>query len=241
MDLERGNRERILTGFSIINYDLSSDCKEVVFSTQPPGKAAQLWLASLDRSYSPKRIAEQEELSPYSGPYFGADGQILFLAREGKNNYLNRMSKDGSHRSSVLNEPVIDIYGGVSPDRRWIAIGIKTDVLVAMPTDGGMPRVIYNGYRPVAWAPDGKYFYFGVSRSSRTDPGQTLAIPLQPGEGLPKLPIGGIRKGSNPTALFPGSRLVDGWNFSPGPDPSVHAYIKTTSHRNLYRIRLHEN
>jgi hypothetical protein len=31
-------------------------------------------------------------------------------------------------------------------------------------------------------------------------------------------------------------RLLDGWFLSPGPEPSVFAYVKTTMHRNLYRI-----
>jgi hypothetical protein len=38
--------------------------------------------------------------------------------------------------------------------------------------------------------------------------------------------------------LFPGSFLIDAYPVSPGPDPSIYAYVKTTTHRNLFRIPL---
>ncbi|HUS07795.1 MAG TPA: hypothetical protein VMZ52_15930, partial [Bryobacteraceae bacterium] len=107
----------------------------------------------------------------------------------------------------------------------------------AAPTGGGAPRRICEGFRPVAWSPDGKFFYVGVKRSSRTASGKTLAIPLSPGETLPTLPAAGIR-GLEDANAFPGARLIDGWAISPGPDPSVFAYVKTTMHRNLFRVPL---
>ena len=42
-----------LFGWRIVEYDISSDGKEVVFSTQPAGKASQFWLAVLDRFPAP--------------------------------------------------------------------------------------------------------------------------------------------------------------------------------------------
>jgi hypothetical protein len=32
--------------------------------------------------------------------------------------------------------------------------------------------------------------------------------------------------------------MIDAYEISPGPDPSVFAYVKTTVHRNLFRIAL---
>jgi hypothetical protein len=37
-------------------------------------------------------------------------------------------------------------------------------------------------------------------------------------------------------ALFPGSSLIERYAISPGPDVSVFAYVKTTTHRDLFRI-----
>jgi hypothetical protein len=36
-DLESGKSEAVLRGMSMVEYDISNDGKEVVFSTQPPG------------------------------------------------------------------------------------------------------------------------------------------------------------------------------------------------------------
>jgi hypothetical protein len=77
----------------------------------------------------------------------------------------------------------------------------------------------------------------GVTPSSRTSPGETLAIPLAQGQIFPKLPASGIN-GPDDVHVFPGARLIDGWEISPGPDPSIFAYTKVTMHRNLFRIPL---
>jgi eukaryotic-like serine/threonine-protein kinase len=240
-DLELGKSERVLPEFAIVNFDISNDGQDVVFSTRS-GEGAQIWMAPVDRSSPPKLIGVGGGLSPYFGPYFGPDNQVLFVMRDGNANYLARMKRDGSERSKVLHNPVSGIYGGVSPDRRWVAVSLpapddRTGAIVAVPTAGGIPRRICEGYRPVAWAPDGKYFYIGVARSSRTIPGKTLAIPLRPGESLPDLPASGIR-GPDYTAVFPGSRVMEGWAITPGPNPSVFAYVKSTMHRSLFRIPL---
>jgi DNA-binding winged helix-turn-helix (wHTH) protein/Tol biopolymer transport system component len=238
-DLESGRSERMLPGLSMAGYDISSDGQELVFSTQASGKASQIWLALLDRSSPPKLISTGGSSEAFA-PYFGPDHQVLFVLRDGNTNYLARMNKDGSERSKVLPDPISGIYGGVSPDRRWVtvskpALNAQTSAIVAVPTAGGAPRLICDGFRPVAWDPEGKFFYIGLVRSSRTSSGKTLAIPLRPGESLPNLPASGIR-GPDDAAFFPGSRVIEGWAFSPGPDPSVFAYARASMHRNLFRI-----
>ena len=61
----------------------------------------------------------------------------------------------------------------------------------------------------------------------------------------PKLPSLGIR-GPEDVKAIPGTRFLDAtevqmmashvWLISPGPEPSVFAYVKISMHRNLYRI-----
>jgi hypothetical protein len=98
-----------------------------------------------------------------------------------------------------------------------------------VPLDGGPAERMCDGCA-VTWAPDGRLLY--VARSSAR---KTLAIPLPIGEMLPKLPpMGHV----DDPALFTGSRLIDAYPVAPGPVPSVYAYVKTTTHRNLYRIAL---
>ena len=105
-----------------------------------------------------------------------------------------------------------------------------------MPLAGGAPQRICSGC-PVTWSLDGKSLYLFVQKSSLTDPGKTRVVPLQPGQMLPKLPPRGMTALDDPAA-FPGSYLLDAYGISPGPDPSVYAYVKTTMHRNLFRIPL---
>ncbi|MGH9631245.1 MAG: TolB family protein, partial [Bryobacteraceae bacterium] len=239
-DLASGRNAALLRGVSIGDYDLSRDEKEIVFSTQPDGKPSQLWIAPLDLSSPPRMIASGGEV----WPHFGPDGLLLFQMTYGKANYLVRAKKDGSDRSKVVPYTTGNIQG-MSPDRRWIVLGLRlpdrsTGAEMALPVGGGAPRQICAGFCPVAWAPDGRSFYVGVTSSSRTSPGKTLAIPVPPGETFPRLPASGIRGPEDARAL-PGARLIDGYRISPGPDPSLFAYVKTTMHRNLFRITLPED
>jgi Tol biopolymer transport system component len=235
-DLDSGESEKVLRGFSILEYDVSSDGKEVVFSTQPTGKPSQLWLAHLDRSLPTQLIASAGEDSPHFGP----DGQILFRLSDGVTHYLAQMNRDGSGRSKVVPYPIGSLLH-ISPDRRWMTVIMITPGggpggTFAVPIAGGAPRRICPGC-VVIWAPDGKFLYLGVRPESREGAGKTAAIPLPPGEMLPDLPVLGFRSMDDPTA-FPGSRVIDRFDISPGPDPSIFAYAKTTMHRNLFRITL---
>ena len=234
-DLESGKSERLLPGMSILEYDVSHDGKEVVFSTQLSGRPSELWLATLDRSTPPRLIASSGEASPHFSP----DGQILFRLTEGQTHYLARMRRDRSGRSKVVPYPIGNIQS-ISHDRRWVVafapLADGGSTAMAVPVEGGAPRRIC-GTCYVTWAPDGKFLYVGLQRSSRTSTGKTLAIPILAGESLPDLPASGIG-GLNDVTLFPGSQVVEGWAISPGPDPSSFAYVKTTVLRNLFRIPL---
>src|SRR5262249_50260223 len=88
-----------------------------------------------------------------------------------------------------------------------------------------------------AWAPDGKFLYLGLAPASQASRGKTVVIPIPHGETFPDLPVSGIR-GFDAAATLPGARVIDAWDISPGLDPSVFAYVKTTVHRNLFRIPL---
>jgi hypothetical protein len=217
---------------SIAEYDISDDGAEVVFSTQPAAKASQLWLARLDGSSPPRLISSTGERSPH----FGADSQVVFQFTDGKANYIGQIRKDGSERSKLFPYPISGL-GAISPDRRWVIADaplLNDDAVRAIPIRGGASRRICT-WCSVDWAPDGKFFYVGLAPNSHTARGTTLAIPVPAGETLPKLPFTGFREPEDAKSL-PGTRVLDGWFLSPGPNPSTFAYVKTTMHRNLYRI-----
>jgi hypothetical protein len=54
---------------------------------------------------------------------------------------------------------------------------------------------------------------------------------------FPSLPDSGVR-GLEDAAGLRGARIIEAYDISPGADPSVFAYVKTTVHRNLFRIAL---
>jgi len=206
-----------------------------VFSTQRPGKTSQLWLAALEGRSPPRILSDAGEDSPHFGP----NGEILYRMAVGETHYLARMQRDGSGRSKVVPYAVGAIHS-ISPDRRWITttarIGDDAGTL-AIPVAGGAPRRICSGC-PVAWAPDGRFLYLSLQQASRTSHGKTRLVPLPPGEMLPRSTSPEGIVGLDDPAAFPASRLIDGWQLSPGPDPSVFAYVKTTVHRNLFQIPL---
>jgi hypothetical protein len=234
-DLVSAKTEPVLRGITMTEYDLSSDGKAVLFSTPPTNRPSQLWLAPLDGSSSPKMIASTGE----AWAHFGAADQVLFQLSQDKANYLYRMKRNGSDRSKVVPYPVGNIEG-TSPDGRWIIVGTTSGkcgggALMAVPTDEGTERCICQEPCMAAWAPDGRFLYLGLEPPSRAGPGKTVAIPIPPGEILPGLPATGIH-GLEHAAAFRHARLINGWGISPGPDPSVFAFLKTTMHRNLFQI-----
>jgi len=79
-------------------YDISRDETQVVFTAQPSGQPSELWVAPLNRSAAPRRIASDGENSPQFGPA----GEVLFRFTDGKVNYLGRMNADGSAREKVV-------------------------------------------------------------------------------------------------------------------------------------------
>jgi Tol biopolymer transport system component len=237
IDIASGKSEAVLPGIPVLEYDVSNDGKEVVFSQQPSGQATQIWLAPSDRSSRPRLIASSGE----SSPYFGPDGGILFRLTEANNHYLARMNRDGSGHSKVVPYPIGNI-GSISPDRCWIlALTPRPEggrlATIASPVCGGTPVRICKDACFANWSPSGRFFYIPLDGPSGTGPGKTLALPVRPGEIFPTLPDGGITGHEN-LAAFPGSRVLDGWAISPGPGPSVYAFVKTSIQRNLFRIPL---
>ena len=239
-DLDSGRSEAVVPGISMLEYDISNDEKEVVFSTKAAGKASQLWLAPLDRSSPPRMISASGEDSPHFGP----NGQVLFRYTDGKANYLAKMALDGSGRTKLFPSPILDLFG-TSPDRRFMLAGVPLvgstipgqGHIVAIPIEGGPARRICDTGCAVRWSPDGKYFYVLIAQPSRTNPaGRTAVIPVPPGESFPPLPASGIHFGAEGLAI-PGIKLVEQGAIGPGLG-STYAYVKPAMHANLFRIPL---
>jgi DNA-binding winged helix-turn-helix (wHTH) protein/Tol biopolymer transport system component len=239
LTLDTAKAEAVFPGIFMVDYDVSPDGKQVVYTAVGRDGKSQLWLAPIDRSSPARQIGHSGETKPYFGPR----GQILFRLAEGNVNYLEQMNPDGSARSKVLPYPIIEVQG-ISPGRKWLmAIASYPEgysmlpMIMAIPLDGGPPRRICADYCTPVWSPSGKFLFVPVQPASQTSLGRSLAIPVGPGENLPELPPGGIPPLAAPTVL-PGSQSLDRADLVPGKDLSHYAYVNTVAHRNLYRVAL---
>ena len=237
-DLNSGSSEAVVPGVSMLEYDISDDEKEVVFTTQTAGQAAQLWLAPLDRSKPARMIGANGEVQPHFGP----DGQVLFRLADGNAFYLAKMGRDGSGKAKVFPSPILDFHG-ISPDRRFVILGLPYQPDnpsrghdIAFPLEGGPTRNLCDGCQ-ISWSPDGKYLYLGIAQESQANSaGRTLLIPVPAGEAFLRWPARGIRSLKDGLAV-PGARVVNQSRIGPGLG-STYAYVKPTGHSNLFRIPL---
>jgi Tol biopolymer transport system component len=237
--VDSGKSEAVFPGVSMYAYDLSPDGKQAIYATQARGEPSHLWLAPLDRSSPARAIGPPGA----KDPYFGPAGKILFQFTEGAQNYIEQMNQDGSDRAKVLPEPTQEIQS-ISPGRKWLMASIAEEDgasevprIVAIPLDGGAPRRICESYCVPVWSSSGKYLFVPVELPSETGPGRSLVIPVGAGEALPPLPPGGIAPLAD-AHVVPGARSLDRGSLVPGADAEHFAYVKTSAHRNLYRISL---
>jgi eukaryotic-like serine/threonine-protein kinase len=237
-DLASGRSEIVLPGVSISAYDISDDEKEVVFSTQRSGQLSETWIAPLDRSAPPRRIAANGE----SLPHFGPNHQIVFRLTDGQAYYVGAMARDGTDRRKAFPGRLLN-FGNVSPDRRFVTVtavvpNLALPLTVLLPLDGRPAIPICNTLCSPTWSPNGRYLYLQIpDKSGQNSNARTAVIPLPEGEALPRLLPEAVH---DPTqwARVPGVKIVDQTNIVPGLDPSTYAYIKASVHANLFRIPL---
>jgi eukaryotic-like serine/threonine-protein kinase len=234
-ELATGKVERILPGYSMQDFSVSRDGKQVAFALTDQSGLSSLWVASTDHRSSPRHIVSS---ASEDSPAFLPDGDVLFRAVEGGTNFLYRMHVDGSDRRKVTPDHIFD-FAAVSPDGRW-AVVHETDPneerlssMMALPVDGGSPVRLCTNICLPKWDARGEFMYmsFGV----QDDP-SSYALPILRGSGLPDLPstvISGIEdlKGLRSAVVIP--HIVDS-AFS----PSLYVYTVHTTHRNLFRIPL---
>ncbi len=237
-DLGSGKSETVLPGISISAYDISNDEKEVVFSTRPPGRPSEVWIAPLDRSAAPRRIAANGE----SLPHFGTHNEIVFRWTDGRAYYVGTMAGDGTGRRKALPGRILN-FDNVSPDGRFVAVNavvpnITLPPTVIFPLDGTPTVPICSNLCSPTWSPNGRYLYLQIpDKSGQSLNSRTAVIPIPAGETLPRLPLDAVQDPSK-WAKITGVKIIEQTNIAPGPTPSTYAYIKPFVHSNLFRIPL---
>jgi serine/threonine protein kinase len=249
-NLATGRAERVFPGFAVTRYDVSTDGKRVVFAALDEGGKSAIWLASLTRSFPPRRLTQKEAYRPF----FGSGGTIFYLSKEDTQDYVYRMNEDGTDQKQVVPDPVIYLLAA-SPDGQllvtWIERkeGDSPNAVVIYPASGGKPALLcthcfatgpaYTGAGIVNWSPDEKLFFIRMDLPGMHS-GGTFVIPLSPGHGLPNLPANGFASAEEVRAI-PGTWEIPERDVFPGRDPSTYAILRATTQRNLYRVRLPEH
>jgi Tol biopolymer transport system component len=246
-DLESGQRQRLLPDFLMRHYTISAD-QSVVFVAADDAGRSPVWLATLNRRSAPRQVTASDARKAF----FGTAGDVVFFGQEKGTNFLYRVKEDGSELPRVVPTPhylgrqiyVADYGLSVSPDGKWVVVSGPTEdmpgAVVVYPVGGGSPALICGtcaqgqsfergpGPYNVSWSPDGKFLYLNFQ-------GSIYAIPLRPGRVLPPIPASGFRTKQDVTAL-PGARLIPQEGAFPGPDPSVYAFTRFATQRNIYRV-----
>ena len=242
-DVNRGNEEMILKDYPMQEYSaarevkqaysVSPDGKEVAFSMKDEGGHTNLWIAPTSRRSSPVRIpsAAVEDV-----PFFLPNGDLIFRAIEGGSSFLYRMKTDGTGRRKITSERILDI-ASVSPDGRWVVAGSPnsdeehTASMKAFPVDGGASVPLCVDYCVVSWDPAGRYAYlYFLPYGSGS-----YALPVIHDVGLPKLPAGGASRHDFINAK---TAIAIPQSVQSAVSPSLYAYTRETTRRNLYRIQI---
>jgi eukaryotic-like serine/threonine-protein kinase len=99
MELSSGRSERLITDRSVTQFAVSDDEREVAFSTLTPEGVSEIWLAAIDRSTPPRRIAQNADALSFAG------SDLVFRSLEDKSNFIERIGKDGNGRRRMLDAP----------------------------------------------------------------------------------------------------------------------------------------
>jgi hypothetical protein len=141
---------------------------------------------------------------------------------------------------------------GVSADRRWAIVWVveaERRQLVGYPLESGRPVVICDSCgdsdggpaargrtpRALSWSPGGEFLYLRLQspREPLYESGKTYVLHLSERGSLPP-----NFKSEADVAALPGVRIVPHGGIFPGPRPSLYAYSRAATHRNIYRISL---
>jgi WD40 repeat protein len=240
-DLMSGARARVLPDFVMLHYDTSSDGKRIVFAGSDATGKPGVWLASMDGKFPPRLVSGGES----QRAFFRSPGDILFQKKEGDSWFVYLSNEDGTNARKVLPDTVIFLFS-VSPDGKWMVID-KNGELIAYPLSGGMPVLMCRcaetggekrGHSPsqASWSPDGRFLYLRGDVAT-TDRNKIIAIPLKAGEMVPTLPPSGIARADD-VLKIPGVEVINQSEAFPGPRPSLYAFTRTATLRNLYQIRI---
>jgi eukaryotic-like serine/threonine-protein kinase len=231
-DLVSGKVDRVLPDYPMQAYSISKDGKQVAFAMNDASGRSSLWIAPTNRRSSPVHISSA---ALEDTPFFLPDGEVVFRAIEGGSNYLYRVKADGTGRRKITPERILDIVA-VSPDGRWVAAASPAsdeehpNLTRVFAVNGSTSMSLCTDYCKFIWDTAGKSAYISFPALQGS-----YSIPVMH-DGLPKTSPAGFARiedipGTKPDAAIP-------WSVESAVSPSVYAYTRQNTRRNLYRIQL---
>jgi hypothetical protein len=223
----------LFPGQLVTGYDLSRDDRVVAAVVEGDSQTA-VWLARLDGREPPRRVPG----GVGDIPKFGREGEIVYRAERG---ILYRIREDGSGREKI-GETSTNVVGTASPDGAWLSARASRDSPLMLYSTGGQPpRQVWSSSEisRLRWSLDGTYAYLSIQEAHQSAFafGRTYVLPPSRGSVFPAVPPGGFRTEADIAAL-PGVVMLPHGDVALGPSPSVYAFSRVTSTRNLYRIPL---
>ena len=233
-ELAGGKIEKVLPGYPMGSYSISRDGTQVAFAMNDQSGHSSLWIAPTDRSSSPLRISSTTN---EDSPHFLPDGEIVFRAVEGPSNFLYRMKADGTGRRKITSQPILEVLA-ISPDGRWVFLDATSShqgiaaVAKLLAVEGEQEIRLCTSYCLFSWDKTGKFAYLYIPELFEG----SYALPIERELGLPKLPPNGITRKEEVTGLK-NAVAISGFVAS-AMSPTVYAYTRQNTRRNLYRIPL---
>jgi len=222
----------VLPGYSMEQFSVSTDGKRVAFSRTDPSGHTGLWIAPTSRRSSPVNLSSA---SVDDFPFLLPDGDLVFRSTEAGSNFLYRMKPDGSGRHKIIPDRILDFLS-VSPDGRLaIATTPNSDEEHTTETrvfamDGTTSESLCPSICWIHWDTTGKSAFLFEELILASYP-----IPVDPATGIPRIPPDIMNVIENPTQKHD---TAIPWNVHSALSPTVYAYTRQNTRRNLYRIQL---
>jgi serine/threonine protein kinase len=237
-DLATGASKPVVTGRSVIGYDLSHDGAQLAFAALDDRGVSRMWSMRLDRPDEPRQLSALE----MDSPRFSRAGDIFCRGQENGQAFVYRL-RPGGTPERALNQPVA-FFLTVSPDGDWIIAKVQEDagrsgslVNKAFPRSGtGTPIRLCHGCE-VEWTSGGRSLVVRFA-GGEASPGETLIMPLDPGETMPAFPAAGFQSRADLAGL-PVAQDLRGWLY-PDAAGSRYVFARRSTQRNIYRIGLRD-
>lgn len=251
--LDDGVREEILPGYRVVHFDVSADDRTVVFAAgDNQADRRGVWLASLDRTGSPRRVfgGDVERV------FFDTASNIYFLHKTPTHRFVHRLRAPDYNVDELVTSTPVRYIHGVSPDGHWVV------VVMEVPSGGGLQQAAFStrgkpmrvicrfcggGAGParilapgISWTRDNRAMLISaqfVAPAGAFGPDYTILIPVRPGASLPDLPEGGISSVDDYLKM-PGVRRIAKLNVLPGATREQLFTYEPMTIRNLYRVQL---